>query len=39
MQKLTVSAAARAVGVSRQYLYKAYINTGKVVPRHFKWVA
>ena len=28
MAKLTVSGAARAVGLSRQYLYKAYIKTG-----------
>jgi hypothetical protein len=30
MSKLTVSGAARAVGMSRQYLYKAYIKTGKL---------
>jgi hypothetical protein len=30
MPKLTVSGAARAVGMSRQYLYKAYIKTGKL---------
>ncbi|MCE5388605.1 MAG: hypothetical protein K0041_08520 [Acidithiobacillus sp.] len=28
MAKLTVSGAARAVGLSRQYLYKAYIKNG-----------
>ena len=30
MAKLTVSGAARAVGLSRQYLYKGYIKTGKL---------
>lgn len=30
MPKLTISGAARAAGLSRQYLYKAYIKTGKI---------
>ena len=30
MAKLTISGAARAVGVSRQHLYKAYIQSGKL---------
>lgn len=30
MAKVTVSGAARLVGMSRQYLYKAYIHTGKI---------
>ncbi|UTV82391.1 hypothetical protein MQE22_13715 (plasmid) [Acidithiobacillus sp. YTS05] len=30
MAKVTVSGAARLVGMSRQYLYKAYIHPGKI---------